>query len=42
MSYSAKIILQKPAKQNGTYLRRLQPITNRVLYPIRLNSSWWP
>jgi site-specific recombinase XerD len=42
VNYSAKIVLRKPTKQDGTCLIRLQIIINRVLHPIGLNISWWP
>jgi site-specific recombinase XerD len=42
MNYSAKIVLRKPAKQDGTCLVRLQIIINRVIHPIGLKINWWP
>jgi hypothetical protein len=42
MNYSAKIVLRKPAKQDGTCLVRLQIIINRSIHPIGLKINWWP
>jgi site-specific recombinase XerD len=42
MNYSAKIVLRKPPRQDGTCLLRLQIIINRAIHPISLNISWWP
>ncbi|MGI4870462.1 MAG: tyrosine-type recombinase/integrase [Janthinobacterium lividum] len=42
MNYSAKIVLRKPPRQDGTCLLRLQVIINRALCPIGLGISWWP